>query len=334
MTRTRPTVARLASLRRRARSPAHVTLENKEAVAGTSFKLVLRVPHGCGGAGDDAHPRPHPGRVHVREAAAKAGWTIEVVKGRASSIRRPGMVTRRRRRRSPGPGASRRASTTSSRSSSPRRRRRSRPRSTFRSCRNAALPSSAGSKFRLPARQPAGPQVAGAVVQAQRADVTQRLRRLVAGLAALVCVLLSFGAADRAEAHASFLASQPAAGLVTAEPPASVVLRFNEAVVLTSARLTTPSGERFDLPLSAAAAAEHALALPRQAEEGTYSLSWRVVSDDGHPGRRRLHLLGRAGVGGAPPRRPRRPSRCAPCSGSRVSSPSAARPSASAAPLP
>ncbi len=113
--------------------------------------------------------------------------------------------------------------------------------------------------------------------------MTPRLASLAACLAGLVFAILLFGAADRAEAHASFLASDPAAGLVTGEPPRTVVLRFNEPVVLTSARLTTPSGERFDLPLSSPAAAAHALAVPPQSEQGTYSLSWRVVSEDGHP---------------------------------------------------
>ena len=134
-----------------------------------------------------------------------------------------------------------------------------------------------------PGGKPGDLEVAGAFVQAQRADVTPRLASLAACLAGLVFAILLFGAADRAEAHASFLASDPAAGLVTGEPPRTVVLRFNEPVVLTSARLTTPSGERFDLPLSSPAAAAHALAVPPQSEQGTYSLSWRVVSEDGHP---------------------------------------------------
>ena len=60
---------------------AHVTLEQQEAKVGSTYKAVLRVPHGCG---DQA---THTVRVQIPEGLynvkpmPKAGWTLETVKG-------------------------------------------------------------------------------------------------------------------------------------------------------------------------------------------------------------------------------------------------------------
>ncbi|WEF24848.1 DUF1775 domain-containing protein [Paracoccus sp. S3-43] len=60
---------------------AHATLEVQQAPVGSTYKAVLRVPHGCG---DQA---THTVRVQIPEGfynvkpMPKPGWTLEVVKG-------------------------------------------------------------------------------------------------------------------------------------------------------------------------------------------------------------------------------------------------------------
>lgn len=60
---------------------AHSTLEVQQAAIGSSYKAVLRVPHGCG---TDA---THTVRVQIPEGfynvkpMPKAGWTLETVTG-------------------------------------------------------------------------------------------------------------------------------------------------------------------------------------------------------------------------------------------------------------
>jgi uncharacterized protein YcnI len=61
---------------------AHVTLETQQAVAGSYFKTVVRVPHGCEGS-----PTTRL-RVRIPDGAAavkpqpKAGWELTIVKGK------------------------------------------------------------------------------------------------------------------------------------------------------------------------------------------------------------------------------------------------------------
>jgi len=76
-----PTLAALALAAGALPAAAHVTLENKEATAGGSFKLVLRVPHGCSGAATTRIRVRIPAEFTSAKPQAKPGWTIEVVKG-------------------------------------------------------------------------------------------------------------------------------------------------------------------------------------------------------------------------------------------------------------
>lgn len=61
---------------------AHVTLETAQAPANSTYKAVLRVPHGC-----DGQPT-HTVRVQIPEGLIavkpmpKPGWKLETVKGR------------------------------------------------------------------------------------------------------------------------------------------------------------------------------------------------------------------------------------------------------------
>ena len=61
---------------------AHVTLEQKEAQVGASYKAVLKVPHGCNGSATVAlRVRIPEGYLNVKPMP-KAGWKLEVKRGK------------------------------------------------------------------------------------------------------------------------------------------------------------------------------------------------------------------------------------------------------------
>jgi len=61
---------------------AHVTLEQGQAIVGTSYKAVLRVPHGCDGSATTALRVRIPEGVIDVKPMPKPGWTITLVKGK------------------------------------------------------------------------------------------------------------------------------------------------------------------------------------------------------------------------------------------------------------
>lgn len=61
---------------------AHVTLETREARAGTGYKAVLKVPHGCDGAATLKVHALIPDGVIAVKPMPKPGWQVETVKGR------------------------------------------------------------------------------------------------------------------------------------------------------------------------------------------------------------------------------------------------------------
>jgi uncharacterized protein YcnI len=69
---------------------AHITLENQQAAVGTSYKAVLRVPHGCDGSATVAvRVRIPDGFIEVKPMP-KPGWKLDVVRGKyqkATSMR-------------------------------------------------------------------------------------------------------------------------------------------------------------------------------------------------------------------------------------------------------
>ena len=62
-------------------APAHVTLETREARAGTSYKAVLRVGHGCSGAATTKIRAQIPEGVIAVKPMPKAGWQLETTRG-------------------------------------------------------------------------------------------------------------------------------------------------------------------------------------------------------------------------------------------------------------
>jgi methionine-rich copper-binding protein CopC len=111
------------------------------------------------------------------------------------------------------------------------------------------------------------------------------MRNVLLGAALLGCATL-------AHAHAHLRSSIPAdASTVSAAPP-RLELNFSEAALVTAASIQELGGTARKLaPLPTTAAARVSLALPALVP-GTYVVSWRVLSADGHvmPGKIRFTI--------------------------------------------
>jgi len=93
-----------------------------------------------------------------------------------------------------------------------------------------------------------------------------------------------------ASAHAHLQKSSPADGSVITTSPANLVLNFSEAARLTALSIQKGSEPEQKLkPLPTTAAQQISVPLPALTP-GTYSVSWRVVSDDGHMMSGALHF--------------------------------------------
>ncbi len=60
---------------------AHVTLEVGEAPVGSTYKAVLRVPHGCSGAATTSITLRVPEGFISAKPMPKAGWTLDIKTG-------------------------------------------------------------------------------------------------------------------------------------------------------------------------------------------------------------------------------------------------------------
>ena len=102
--------------------------------------------------------------------------------------------------------------------------------------------------------------------------------------ALLAGVVLALAPAAPAAAHASLLETDPAEGQVLAESPGEARLTFDETVSVSAdgVQVFDAQGESVT---SEAATRDEVLTvdLPDELAEGTYVVSWRVVSADGHP---------------------------------------------------
>ena len=100
---------------------------------------------------------------------------------------------------------------------------------------------------------------------------------------ARLCLIAALLAGGGAQAHTQLVAATPPANAVVADAPADVVLEFSEPVQALPARWFPANG---GAPIEATPRVEGArLAFPVPAGlgAGTQTLSWRVVSADGHP---------------------------------------------------
>ena len=78
------------------------------------------------------------------------------------------------------------------------------------------------------------------------------------------------------------ISAEPADGSVLAESPRAVQLRFNESVAPAVAVLIDADGKAHDVIMRAVDQSVE-IALPERLPRGTQVLSYRVVSQDGHP---------------------------------------------------
>lgn len=101
----------------------------------------------------------------------------------------------------------------------------------------------------------------------------------IGALVAAACMLAS---ATVAFAHASLVSAEPRDGGMLAQAPSQFTLTFNEPVAPLVVRLIASDGQRNDLAVTAL---DRTLTLTpsRPLGQGSYVLSWRVVSSDGHP---------------------------------------------------
>jgi copper transport protein len=104
--------------------------------------------------------------------------------------------------------------------------------------------------------------------------------RLLAGLAAL---LLAACFATGAAAHAALLWVEPADGSVLAAPPKTVELRFSEGVTPGAIRLIDAEGRTREDARVSAAGETIAVTVPGDLPRGSSIVSYRVISEDGHP---------------------------------------------------
>ncbi|UZE49034.1 copper resistance protein CopC/CopD [Rhodopseudomonas sp. P2A-2r] len=96
-------------------------------------------------------------------------------------------------------------------------------------------------------------------------------------------LLLALAQPSAASAHASLVASDPAPEAVLAAAPASLTLSFNEAVEPLAMRIVDRHGVASDVTQIARHGASLVLMPSAALVPGAYILSWRVVSEDGHP---------------------------------------------------
>ncbi|MEV0459690.1 copper resistance CopC/CopD family protein [Catellatospora methionotrophica] len=104
---------------------------------------------------------------------------------------------------------------------------------------------------------------------------------LLALLAGLFAALM---AASPAYAHATLLGTDPVDGAVVATAPAQVTLTFNEPVTVRAGGVRLLDAQGAQVSAEARSVdTKIVLAVPAGAADGTYIVSWRVVSADDHP---------------------------------------------------
>jgi copper transport protein len=118
-----------------------------------------------------------------------------------------------------------------------------------------------------------------------RISAVQRTRRglwLVA-ISLFVIALSQCVSVERASAHASLVHVEPADGAVIKEAPRSFALTFNEPTSPLVLKLVRPDGSSLVLDRFVLRDATLDIEAPSGLGNGTYVLSWRVISEDGHP---------------------------------------------------
>ncbi|TYL52088.1 copper resistance protein CopC [Nocardioides sp. BGMRC 2183] len=101
----------------------------------------------------------------------------------------------------------------------------------------------------------------------------------------LIALFGVVGTAGPASAHATLVSSDPAEGAVLDEAPGEVRFTFDEPVALVpdGVAVFDAAGEPVEADDAAARDDELVVDLPDDLADGTYVVTWRIVSADGHP---------------------------------------------------
>lgn len=104
-------------------------------------------------------------------------------------------------------------------------------------------------------------------------------------IGAVLLVALFLFCAAPAFAHASLLDTQPASGAILSEAPQEIILTFSEPASALAMHLINAEGERTELAPGDSVPSGNSIvvSLPAGGLRGTYVLSWRAASSDGHP---------------------------------------------------
>jgi len=125
---------------------------------------------------------------------------------------------------------------------------------------------------------------------------------LLLSLGATLCLVLFLASGGRALAHAALVGAEPADGAVVARAPSTFTLTFSEPTSPLVLKLIRPDGSAAVLDRFALRDATLAIEAPKDLADGTYVLSWRVVSEDGHPvGGSSIFSIGAPSAGGPAP---------------------------------
>ena len=102
---------------------------------------------------------------------------------------------------------------------------------------------------------------------------------------AVICMSLALMAAfnPRAFAHAALVQAEPPDGSVLANAPKKFMLKFNEPVAPIALRLIGSDGQAVALDHYRLLGSSLDVEAPPGIAAGTHLLSWRVISEDGHP---------------------------------------------------
>ena len=107
-------------------------------------------------------------------------------------------------------------------------------------------------------------------------------RAIVSALLAVVCVLLL---AAPGSAHAELVSTTPANGQRLDTAPGQITLAFSESVNLLDGGISLLNGDGVVLPTPDPTVDGHTVTwpMPEHLRKGSYVVTWRVISADGHP---------------------------------------------------
>lgn len=112
------------------------------------------------------------------------------------------------------------------------------------------------------------------------------MTKTIAFITALFLLCTSFiGAAGPASAHADLVSSDPVDGSVVESAPESITLNFNSAILDSTAELavSNSAGELVNGIVTESVQTSATAVWPADLPGDTYTVAYRVVSEDGHP---------------------------------------------------